>query len=510
MDSLNEILLNLDANSPMSNKEIAIKEMKRFKLSDEYEWMKFGDAYYRNKTRILNHIRRAIGENGVLQEVKNLANNKLVHGFTRKLVDQKVGYLLGKPMSIQTDGPDDYKEVLQGVFGKEFNRQIKNLGKNAINCGIAWLHPYYNEDGEFKFEVMPSTEIIPIWADNAHTKLDAIIRFYVQERYEALVRKEITIIELWTTNGVMRFTLDRNDVFTRVYDDPWQPHFFLVEKPKAPVEPVVRSEEDDNQAEEEAQPKEIPMYWERVPFIPFKYNDEELPLVASIKSLVDDYDSRISDNSNNLEDQPESILILKGSGGTKLDEARRNLKMFRMAEVPTDGGLESLSIDIDTTALADHVSRLRNDIFEFGRGVDNRSDKFGSNLSGVALKSLYQDLDLDANIIETEFKASLEETLWFVDKHLYNTTKKEYDEYEVDFIFNRDILINESEVIEDVNKSAGLLSEETRIANHPWVIDVQEEQERKKKEEKAAMELYASGQFPFEQQQQQTGGGEDE
>ena len=40
--------------------------------------------------------------------------------------------------------------------------------------------------------------------------------------------------------------------------------------------------------------------WGRIPFICFKYNDEELPLIKYIKQLVDDYDINTSDLSNQL------------------------------------------------------------------------------------------------------------------------------------------------------------------------------------------------------------------
>ena len=50
-------------------------------------------------------------------------------------------------------------------------------------------------------------------------------------------------------------------------------------------------------------------------------------------------------------------------------------------------------------------------------------------------------------MIECEFQASLEQLRWFIDQHIYNTTGKDYSEENVDFIFNRDIIINENDVI---------------------------------------------------------------
>ena len=52
----------------------------------------------------------------------------------------------------------------------------------------------------------------------------------------------------------------------------------------------------------------------------------------------------------------------------------------------------------------------------------------------------------------------------------------------VEFVFNRDILINEAEAIEDCRNSEGVISRETIVANHPWTKDTKEELARLKKE----------------------------
>ena len=48
----------------------------------------------------------------------------------------------------------------------------------------------------------------------------------------------------------------------------------------------------------------------------------------------------------------------------------------------------------------------------------------------------------------------------------------------IDIIFNKDILINETQSIENCAKSVGILSDETIISMHPWVKDVKAEMEK--------------------------------
>lgn len=145
-------------------------------------------------------------------------------------------------------------------------------------------------------------------------------------------------------------------------------------------------------------------------------------------------------------------------------------------------------MEIDTEAYKNHMDMTRNDIYEFGRGVDTQSDSFATAPSGEALKFLYADLDMDANDIENEFQAALEQLLWFVNTHVEKTTGKDFSKETVNFLFNRDIVINESQVITDAKNSEGIISKETQLANHPWVTDVKEELKRMEAEEKAAMD----------------------
>ena len=68
-----------------------------------------------------------------------------------------------------------------------------------------------------------------------------------------------------------------------------------------------------------------------------------------------------------------------------------------------------------------------------------------------------------------------------------------FENEKVNIIFNRDILMNEGEIIDNCQKSSGLISNETIIGKHPWVDDPKlemqrlEEQKQKQQEEAAAM-----------------------
>ncbi|MBD8046764.1 phage portal protein [Clostridium faecium] len=444
----------------MTLEEIIQEEIKEWHNSKERQLMLDGQKYYKGDADILKRKRMAIGEGGELEEVKNLANNKLIHNFVRKLTDQKVGYLLSKPLSIQTKNKQ-YKKILDNVFNKSFMRLIKNLGKDAVNKGIAWAQIYYNEEGQLRFKRLPSEEIIPLWKDSEHTKLDALIRVYEITVYEGRTKETIQKVEYWDTKQVLRYVEYKGRLIPDVEALEDKGHFSMV----------------DDKGNKQS------FTWSKVPFVYFKYNDEEQPLIKFVKSLVDDYDRNKSDNSNNLEDLPNSIYVLKDYDGENLGEFRRNMALYRAVKVTGDGGVETRNLEINVEAYKTHIEQTRKDIYEFGRGVDTQSDKFGNSPSGIALKFLYNDLDMDCNIIETEFQASLEYLLWFIDQHLINTGQGDFINENVEFIFNRDTLINETDSINNCKSSVGIISDETIVSNHPWATKDELEKIKRQKEE---------------------------
>ncbi|HBF0403929.1 TPA: phage portal protein, partial [Clostridioides difficile] len=233
--------------------------------------------------------------------------------------------------------------------------------------------------------------------------------------------------------------------------------------------------------------------WDRIPLIPFKYNNKEIPLIKRVKSLQDGINIMLSDFENNMqEDARNTILVLQNYDGQNLGEFRKNLAQYGAVKVRTVDGavgdLKTLEIKVNSDNYKSILEVFKKALIENGRGYDAKDDRMSGNPNQMNIQSMYSDIDLDANGMETEFQASFEELLWFVNMHLLNTGQGNYENEEVEIIFNRDILINETESISNCQNSVGLLSDETIISQHPWTIDVRQELEKKKKQEEAQRE----------------------
>lgn len=132
-------------------------------------------------------------------EVKNLPNNRIVDNQYGLHVDRKVNYIVGKPFLYSTMN-ESYAEALEMVFNRKFMRTIRNLTLHSINGGIAWLHPYYDRNGKFRFKVFPAYEILPFWADEEHTELDMAVRMYEVDVYDG---RDKNTVKKWNYTHMM-------------------------------------------------------------------------------------------------------------------------------------------------------------------------------------------------------------------------------------------------------------------------------------------------------------------
>lgn len=452
--------IEMDATEGQPQRDFLEANINDWLKSPKYLGMKLGQRYFENRGDIVHRVRKVIGRNGEMVDAPYLANNKLPHAFMRKLTKQKVGYLLSKSFTVTSDD-ETFQKLLGDYLTKNFYRLFKNGGQDAVVQGIGWLQVYYNEEGNLWFKRIPATEVIPFWADIDHTKLDAAIRVYETEVFEGTEKSIVTHIKYFTLEKVYNYVQDE----TGIHPDPDAPIEFNFSVTRPSVA------EDGSPLEEGVTENYM---WDRIPLIPLKYNTEEDSLLQYIKDLIDDYDRRTSDMSNVIQDEPDRIKVVKDYDGTDKGEFVYNLAKYRTLFLRGTGSVETLDTSISTEAIEQHLTRLRSDIYEFGGGVDTQNKDLG-NASGVALKFVYSDLDMDCADFGNELAWAVEQICWFIKQDLLLKGKGDFTDASVNVTFNTDITINETETIDNISKSVGIVSNKTLLEQHPYVDDVDEE-----------------------------------
>lgn len=476
-----DFILKEGATKNLNMKDFIKTQISEFEESDIRKGMIEGQKYYENITEIQNKQRYYIDDNQRIAASKFFSNFKLAHSIPRKLVNQKAGLLLKKNINVkeviddgQKEDPE-YKKRLKKTFNDRMHKRLKYTLIEAVNKGISWWQVYIDEDGKLKVRRVNAEKIVVLWQDDEHEVVDAIIMVYKMVLYEGTEKKIVKKAEYWDLEGVRYLIYENGELINDV-------------ERLEEVKDTVLKEDDGNGMVlcshfiYDGQPSN----WEKIPFIYWKYNGDEKPLIYYLKSLIDCYDELTSIMADTIKDAPNGVNVVKNYA-EDIKKFNKNLQELNTIFLDEDGDYRRENITIDINAFKEFIELLRRDIYETGAGVDTQSEKFQTAQSGVALEELFNDLDLDCSNIETEFQSSLEYFMFFENTYLQMTTAKDYHEKEVDFVFNKTMITNEKEKIENCKNSEDL-SRKSRLAHHPWVKDVDAELEQIEAEEKAERE----------------------
>lgn len=416
--------------------------------------------YYRNENDILTNGTKAKDDSKEDAPIRN-ADNRISHNFHGLLVNQKAAYIFTAPPLFDV-GKQDINKRIATVLGDKYAKVCKDLCINASNASVAWLHYWKNDKGEFKYAVVDSEQIIPVWSSDLEKELQSVMRVYSRTEDDG---NAYTVYEIWTEEECQSFTRLESltvDEGLSYYD---MIHFSEVETSE---ESVYKHETG------------------RVPFIPFFNNNVNTNDLKNIKGLIDAYDKVYSGYVNDLEDIQEIIFVLSGYGGTNLKEFIQDLKKYKTVNLDADEekpGLSTLTIDIPVEAREKLLSMTRKEIFEQGQGVDPQPEAFG-NKSGEALKFMYALLELKAGLLETEFRLGFGEFVRAICHYLNEPCGT------ITQTWTRTSIKNDTEISDICKNSVGIVSNKTILKNHPLVENVEEEEKQLAKEKKEQEEQY--------------------
>ena len=463
-------IIQKDANSRLSDVEFLSKEVTKWLTSKKRKEQLTGELYYEFEQDILKKQRMIIGENGEMIVDAQLPNNKMLDNQYAKAVDQKVNYILSKPITFKTEN-DAYSKLLTNIFDKRFVRALKNVGKDCYNGGLGYLYPYYDEQGNFKFKRFKPWEINVYWKDDDKTEIDCFIHYYELQGYEGKEEKLFRYVEVYDTKGIHKFEYI-NGMLKKDYSTY---HF--------------ETDEDGQTVE---------YNWNKVPLIAFKSNSNCIPLIRKCKCLQDAINEILSQFKDGMDENAggSSVIVIKNYDGENLGTFRRNLATYKAVKVRTvdgaDGGIDKLEINVNAENFSIILHELRKALIQNCKCYDTEELKSSGSPNEMTIKSVFSDIDLDANELETEFQASFEELLWFVNQHLANSGVGNFENEKVEVIFNRDMMVNDSQVIADLNASASILSHKTLVSMHPWVNDVEAELKQIEVEKQEVLDEYGN------------------
>ena len=453
----------------MDNQKLTQLILEQWRPSPIIKDMREADKYYRGENTTISKKQRGYTnpKTKKFEQIDTVSNEKLFSGFIRQSVNQKVAYGFSKPFvlsvdkldeSVSDDLKDRYATEWDNFITPYFRKQLKSIAREAINNGIGWGFVYIDPKDELlKVDNYKSETLYPKWIDDSHKNFDALVRDYIEQEYTDDGIESVNKVELWTENEVEKYIADGLEL-------------------EPDGDENISTHLNNQQG------------WGKIPFIFLKSSDDEMPLLKLIKSYIDGYDELNSKSVDSLIDDIEPVVLFKGISAEihDLTEAKELFYTLKSASVEEQGDVNFLQAKIDIDNVQKKLENIKKDIKEFSCTVNTQDIQFGSNPSGIALKAAYQDLDIYMNDIETEFELFMQQLKYFFDKYLVFKglfTPEELKQLDITVTLDRDMMLNETELIENTAKLSGLVSQETLDGYNPAVESHEIEQKRRDNEE---------------------------
>lgn len=406
---------------------LTIAEIKKFIEDDKRSKLKrdalTGERYYDADHDIRQYRIFFFDAKGNLREDETRSNIRISHPFFTELVDQCTQYILsGKNGFVKSDNPE-----LQSQLDRYFNENedfMSVLYDLVTGCqvkGFDYLYAYKKSDGSISFQTADAIGVVECDKKYTSDGKTHIIYWYVDK---VIDNKTIKRIQVWDDKEVFFYAqIDNGSI---ALDADIQPN----------PRPHTIFKDTDGMTYGES--------FGMIPFFRLDFNQKRSSALAPIKLLIDDYDLMNAGLSNNIQDAVEALYVVKGFQGDNLDELMTNIRSKKHIGVDDDGGVEVHTIQIPTEARKVKMEVDERNIYRFGMGFNSAQIGDG-NITNVVIKSRYALLDLKCNKLEIKLRQLMRKILNIVLQEINRTEKTAFQQGDVYFNFEREIMTNASD-----------------------------------------------------------------
>ena len=342
-------------------------------------------------------------------EEENPINNKVNNDFFSEIVDFKVGYFAGEPISYSYSSTEEAEESTGGEKGIEeatkvltdFTTRNNMFGvdmettKYASIYGYAGRLFYIDEEGVERVTPVHGYETIPL-SDTSMVEPECAIRYYAT--------KDINDVEYW----VAQF-YDKKNIST--YKGSLTSLEFVEKRPHN---------------------------FDYCPLQGIPNNAECIGDAEKVLALIDDYDKVLSDNSNEIESFVHALLLV--ALNTDNEVVAKAQKSGALIVPPTGSSNVSepvkwLTKDINDAFTEHHLQRLEDNIYRFSRTPNMGDEAFGS-ASGVSLKFKLHGLETKCATLESQYTGAAQH-MWRVLCSSWAKRSKKLDPLQIVMEFHR-------------------------------------------------------------------------
>ena len=378
-------------------------------------------------------------------------NNKIVKNYCKTIVENFQGYLTGNPVSYSGIDREDISAIQDVLNANDVINADSEFLQDALVYGIAYELCYINENGEKKFKNVDARNIVPIYSNDLDEDLLYCVYFYPVQNWQEETAPEYWGVDVYTTDEVFHYQA------TNTFND-----FTLLE-----VEPH---------------------FFGEVPFVVFDLNKENTPIFEPIISLQDAYNALLSDEVNDFAAFVDAYMVLKNLDATSEDLAE--MKANRTIIIDGESDVSYLTKNISDTQIQNLLDNINVSIHTVSNSPDFSSEEFNSGVSsGIALQFKLVGFNNIASNIEARFRKALQKRIELINKVLELV---DTDACVVEISFKHNLPSSILDTVNMVNSLRGLVSDETLLAQIPFIKVVAQELERLEKQNEPYLDPYSA------------------
>lgn len=416
-------------------------KMHRTLTSPRYQLLR---DYYEGRHKILLRNPKRDGE----------PCNNVVCNFTKYISDLAAGYLMGEPISYQSE--EDIDDMLDWNKIAQTDVQDMDNAKYQSIYGVAYEMVYMSSDESPtpKTASIQPTQAFMLYNNTVELKKMAGVYYYEKHDPDSQKISGYTAT-VSTDKEFIRFELTQD---------------FGV----------------DGEVKRETNP------FGAVTLIEIYNNNELQGDFEQLIPLQDAYNMEQASRVDDVENYVNSLMVLKGQtlGDTSEEksETYEDIKRTGVVELTAESDLGFLTRQIDQSGNELLRQSIADDIHKFSC-VPSLTDKdFASNVSGVAMQYKLWGLNQITKVKERYIKEGIRERIQLFNAILAIKGKKPVDIDRVNIVITHSLPKNLVEIAQVIGNLQGICSKETLVAQLPFVENPEDEVKKADAERKQAMD----------------------
>lgn len=417
--------------------------IKLYKASDDFRNALTANEYFRGNNPEVQKkaiLRKRLvdvevqGEDGRTKKVQQtmaneLIGNRIPNKIFGRFVIQQNQFLLSNGVTMQD-------ATMKERLGRGFDKVLQRIGQNALKHGVGW--GFWNHD---------HIESISA-ADDALTGFVALI--------DEMTQEPMVGIQFWqiSSKKPMTVRLFEGDGIT----------MYRTREGKLEISEPKRAYVVTSMVDALGVAAQTGTNYDRLPVIPFFANDEKASeLTYAIKQKIDLYDRIVSDFGDNLDRTNDVYWVLNNYGGStrEIQSMLRMIEELRVVVNQTDGGTSSTAepktFEVPYVARQTALDLLRKALYDDYMAL-SMDELTGGSLTNVAIQAAMTNLNLKADMYEWQAFDFVQRVLSLIGIE------------SEDISFQRQAIVNKSEIVTDIYVAREDLDRETRLKKNPYIL----------------------------------------